>query len=55
MALRVDPVCPQCRQRNIKWILLTDEVICLQAGCGYRSLLKEHQKQARMGREQHDD
>jgi hypothetical protein len=55
MALVVEPLCPQCQQRYLKWVMLTDEVVCMKQDCNYQATLKDHNKMARMGREQHDD
>jgi hypothetical protein len=46
----VEPVCPQCSQRHLKWVMMTDEVVCMKQGCDYKATLKEHNKVARIGR-----
>ena len=55
MSLVIEPQCPNCSQKNLKYIMLTDQVACMNQDCDYLEILKEHNRIARIGRGEHDD
>ena len=50
MSLVVEPVCPKCSQSNLKYVMMTDEVVCMNQDCDYQEILKEHNRTIRIGR-----